>query len=157
MHLDMCLSGHADPQSISTVRRESNSNPSWLLPWETLLGNPVNAAKGKKYHKHSFSLSTSLTMLFYLGQFCALQKIIFFQGPLQLSMAMWLNSDKWYISLRVAWDFWDGLWVDSVRRNILCLSLVPISSHVDIMVGTLSTILYQEVILQLQGTRTRRN
>lgn len=47
---------YADPQSISTVRRESNSNPSWLLLWETLLGNPVNAAKGKKYHKHSFSL-----------------------------------------------------------------------------------------------------
>ena len=44
---------YADPQSISTVRRESNSNPSWLLPWEPwnaghLLGNPVNAAKGKK-------------------------------------------------------------------------------------------------------------
>ena len=65
MHLDMCLSGHADPQSISTVRRESNSNPSWLLPWETLLGNPVNAAKGKKYHKHSFSLSTSIICVFY--------------------------------------------------------------------------------------------
>ena len=56
---------YADPQSISTVRRESNSNPSWLLPWEPwnaghLLGNPVNAAKGKKYHKHSFFLSTSI-------------------------------------------------------------------------------------------------
>lgn len=51
---------YADPQSISTVRRESNSNPSWLLLWETLLGNPLSAAKGKKYHKHSFSLPTSI-------------------------------------------------------------------------------------------------
>lgn len=41
-------------------------------------------------------------------------------------------------------------------RDTLCLSLVPISLDVDIMVGALATILYQEVILQLQGTRTRR-
>lgn len=51
---------------------------------------------------------------------------------------------------------WPCKGVDSMGRDTLCLSLVPISLDVDIMVGALATILYQEVILQLQGTRTRR-
>ena len=48
------------PQTVSTVGRESTSDTSWLLQWETFLGNPVNAGKDKKHHKNWFSLPTSL-------------------------------------------------------------------------------------------------
>lgn len=41
------------PQTVSTVGRESTSDLSWLLQWETFLGN-------QKHHKNWFSLPTSL-------------------------------------------------------------------------------------------------
>lgn len=56
------------PQSVFTLGREPNSAHSWLLQWETFLGNSINAGKDKRDHRTGspFLLPWSESVVRYL-------------------------------------------------------------------------------------------
>lgn len=107
---------------------------------------------------YPFSLSTLVIVLILSRSALCPTKDYISRPPLELNMAMWLNSSKENISISIMWDFCDGYVSELIQwwRDALCLSQFLFPQIVDIMVGALATLLFHEVISQVQGTRTRR-